>query len=102
MPFPTTFLWGGATAANQVEGAWDEDGRGATMMDMTTAGSRTKPRMVTFRMPDGSEGEVPAMPGKLPAGAEPAVLPGRFYPNHEAIDFYHHGYPVGNAGTSGL
>ena len=90
MPFPTTFLWGGATAANQVEGAWDEDGRGATMMGMTTAGSRTKPRMVTFRMPDGSEGEVPAMPGKLPAGAEPAVLPGRFYPNHEAIDFYHH------------
>ncbi len=23
--FPETFLWGGATAANQVEGAWQED-----------------------------------------------------------------------------
>ncbi|MFP3434847.1 family 1 glycosylhydrolase, partial [Paraburkholderia sp. SIMBA_061] len=23
--FPETFLWGGATAANQVEGAWLED-----------------------------------------------------------------------------
>ncbi|HID3390840.1 TPA: family 1 glycosylhydrolase, partial [Escherichia coli] len=22
--FPETFLWGGATAANQVEGAWQE------------------------------------------------------------------------------
>ena len=25
-PFPPHFLWGGATAANQVEGAWDQDG----------------------------------------------------------------------------
>ncbi|MEL1737606.1 family 1 glycosylhydrolase [Acinetobacter baumannii] len=25
--FPTDFLWGGATAANQVEGAYLEDGK---------------------------------------------------------------------------
>lgn len=25
MSFPENFLWGGATAANQVEGAWNED-----------------------------------------------------------------------------
>ena len=26
--FPENFLWGGAIAANQTEGAWDKDGRG--------------------------------------------------------------------------
>lgn len=26
-PFPKGFLWGGATAANQIEGAWNEGGR---------------------------------------------------------------------------
>lgn len=25
--FPTDFMWGGAIAANQAEGAWDKDGR---------------------------------------------------------------------------
>lgn len=29
--FPETFLWGGATAANQVEGAWQEDGKGSRL-----------------------------------------------------------------------
>lgn len=28
MPLPDGFLWGGALAANQVEGAWREGGRG--------------------------------------------------------------------------
>ena len=27
------FLWGGATAANQIEGAWNEDGKGMTIED---------------------------------------------------------------------
>lgn len=26
MKFPTNFLWGGATAANQYEGGWQEGG----------------------------------------------------------------------------
>ena len=30
------FLWGGATAANQYEGAWDADGKGASISDMCT------------------------------------------------------------------
>ena len=28
MSFPKNFLWGGATAANQYEGGWQEGGRG--------------------------------------------------------------------------
>ena len=31
--FPTNFLWGGATAANQIEGAFDEGGRGLANTD---------------------------------------------------------------------
>ncbi|MGA9518117.1 MAG: family 1 glycosylhydrolase, partial [Trichococcus sp.] len=28
LKFPENFLWGGATAANQYEGAYDADGKG--------------------------------------------------------------------------
>ena len=64
---PKGFLWGGAVAAHQLEGAWDEDGKGMSVADVMTVGSATKPREIT----DG-------------------VIPGKNYPNHEAIDFYHH------------
>ena len=32
------FLWGGATAANQCEGGWQEDGRGLSNVDVCPAG----------------------------------------------------------------
>ena len=34
MPFPKDFLWGAASAAAQVEGAWDADGKAPSIWDM--------------------------------------------------------------------
>ena len=31
--FPKNFLWGGAVAANQCEGAYQEDGKGLSVQD---------------------------------------------------------------------
>lgn len=39
--FPEGFLWGGALAANQCEGAWDVDGKGPSVADVT----RRKPHL---------------------------------------------------------
>ena len=64
---PEDFLWGGAVAANQLEGGWDEDGKGPSVIDVMTGGSHGVMRRIT----DG-------------------VVPGESYPNHEAVDFYHH------------
>lgn len=36
--FPTDFLWGGATAANQAEGAYLEDGKGLSTSDVQPHG----------------------------------------------------------------
>lgn len=36
--FPQNFLWGGAIAANQCEGAYDEDGKGLSVQDVTPHG----------------------------------------------------------------
>ena len=33
MNFPENFLWGGAIAANQAEGAWDLEGEGISVSD---------------------------------------------------------------------
>lgn len=63
------FLWGGAVAANQVEGAYRTDGKGISVADCMTVGSVVHPRVFT-------EG----------------VISEEYYPSHEAIDFYHR-YP---------
>ena len=67
MSFPKNFLWGGAVAANQCEGAYLEDGKGLCVPDMLLGGNVNTPR--TFL---------------------PQTDPTAFYPSHQAVDFYHH------------
>ena len=66
--FPPHFFWGGATAANQCEGAWNIDGKGVSISDVMTNGTHTRPRQIT------------------PVIDEKAY----YYPSHTAVDFYHH------------
>lgn len=65
--FPKDFLWGGATAANQLEGAYNEDGKGLSTMDLLTGGDHQTPRRITRQIEDNT-----------------------LYPNHMAVDHYHH------------
>ncbi len=67
MAFPVNFYWGGATAANQFEGGWNEGGKLDSTADHFTLGSRSKPRYVTKEFEEGV-----------------------VYPSHKASDFYHH------------
>ena len=93
MAFPKSFLWGGAVAANQYEGGWDEGGRTPSTMDCITGGGYGKPRLMTYTNADGSVGSSPidsSLTGEIPAGTHGYVLPNTFYPSHDATDFYHH------------
>ncbi len=65
--FAENFLWGGAVAANQCEGAWDEAGKGIADPDVCTGGSHARSKRITR-----------------------TIEPDTCYPSHEAIDFYHH------------
>ena len=47
MAFSKNFLWGGAVAAHQLEGGWNEDGRGSSVSDVLTAGSVSVARRIT-------------------------------------------------------
>ena len=63
---PKDFLWGGAIAAKQAEGAYNVDGKGLSTADLFTAGTHQQPRLFTQ-----------------------GIQEGHYYPNHDAIDFYH-------------
>ena len=90
MSFPKGFYWGGATAANQYEGGWNEGGRGPAKTDVTTGATKDTPRYVTYINADGTHGKFNQFGGSLPEGAKYAVLDGYYYPNHIGTDFYHH------------
>ena len=61
------FLWGGATAANQYEGAYLEDGKGLSIADVEMGSRRGVPREIHSYVHEGC-----------------------YYPSHEGVDFYHH------------
>ena len=68
--FPTEFLWGGATAANQCEGAYDEDERGLASVDVIPYGEdRFKVARGEIKMLECDDSHL--------------------YPAHYGIDFYH-------------
>ena len=85
------FLWGGATAANQMEGGWNEGGKGPSSNDVLTLGSKSQARHVTFMTGDGKADSLSMNDlDKMLEDAFIQPIEGYFYPNHEAIDFYHH------------
>lgn len=66
MEMRENFLWGGATAANQYEGAYLEDGKGLSIADVEKGARHGVPREV-----------------------HDSVKEGNYYPSHEGVDFYH-------------
>ena len=64
--FPKGFLWGGATAANQYEGAWNEGGKGPNVPDHVRGGTVSTPRLWDKEIHEDI-----------------------YYPSHQAVDFYH-------------
>ena len=67
--FPEDFLWGGAIAANQCEGAFDAGGKGLSVVDI---------------LPTGKERFEVLIKGRNPLEEEFT-----YYPSRQAIDFYH-------------
>ncbi|WP_297988210.1 glycoside hydrolase family 1 protein [Anoxybacillus sp.] len=69
--FPENFLWGGATAANQLEGAYQEGGKGLSIADVLPGGK------VRLNVLAGNTFNFEIDKSKY------------VYPNHDGIDFYH-------------
>ncbi|GAF41717.1 beta-glucosidase [Agrilactobacillus composti DSM 18527 = JCM 14202] len=70
--FPKSFLWGGATAANQLEGAWDVDGKQPSTND-ALPGGKDRLKIIDSDTFDWQ------------------IDNSRYrYPNHRGIDYYHH------------
>lgn len=77
--FPEGFLWGGAEAANQCEGAWNEGGKGMTVQDCLpyrNVGLADYTKQFAYSTAD--------LEAALKAGPEDN------YPKRHGTDFYHH------------
>lgn len=72
--FPENFLWGGAVAANQCEGAFDIDGKGYSVIDILSFGDNSK-KLKTMSSQDVAY----ALQDK-----------NGYFPRRDGIDFYHH------------
>ena len=79
MSFPKGFFWGGAVAANQVEGAWNVDGKGPSVADVATYKPNTdvKDYKSHVAMDDAHIAAAMADPDDT------------YYPKRRGIDFYH-------------
>ncbi len=80
MSFPEGFLWGGALAANQVEGAWNIGGKGWSVDDVVTYKPNVDVKDYKKHVGITSEHIKEAM----------ADTDDTYYPKRRGIDFYHH------------
>ncbi len=79
--FPEEFLWGGATAANQLEGAYNEEGKGLSVFDVLPFIPKEQRSEELLSVPTKQDIQA-ALNGKL----------GDNFPKRRGIDFYHR-YP---------
>ena len=77
--FPPNFLWGGAIAANQVEGAWNVDGKGLSVADVASYKPNVDVKNYKEHVSVSSESIRIAMEDKSD----------KIYPKRRGIDFYH-------------
>mgnify|MGYP000608329827 CR=1 FL=1 len=77
--FPKNFLWGGAIAANQTEGAYNQDGKGLSVDDVIAYVKPDQQGKLKMASPDGQAIK------QAKAGTS-----GDIYPKRWGIDFYHH------------
>ena len=78
--FPEGFFWGGATAANQLEGAYNEDGKGLSTADMVPFVPRSESGGVNTETLTRSQ-----VLDILAGNHDDA-----YYPKRWGVDFYHH------------
>lgn len=80
LKFPENFLWGGAVAANQIEGAWNIGGKGLSVADMATYKPNIDNKDYSAHMTITSESIAEAMADETDT----------HFPKRRGIDFYHH------------